>query len=99
MNRTDNKMTATLDARQQKYGGMDTPAGSVTDIKGFSMVREQVLGLKLDKMSDSVTGQTVVDPKGFLTDLNSMKINSQVRAFRVASVHVTASGALWRWCG
>ena len=23
-------------------------------------------------MSDSVTGQTVVDPKGYLTDLNSM---------------------------
>jgi hypothetical protein len=50
MNRTDNKMAATLDARQQKYGGMGTPAGSVTDIKGFCMVREQVLGLKLDNM-------------------------------------------------
>ena len=38
---------------------------------------EQVLGLKLDKMSDSVTGQTVVDPRGFLTDLNSLKNPSQ----------------------
>ena len=27
-------------------------------------------------MSDSVSGQTVVDPKGYLTDLNSMKITS-----------------------
>ena len=52
MARTDNKTVNVLDARQQKYGGMDTPAGSVTDIKGFSLVREQVLGLKLDKMSD-----------------------------------------------
>jgi hypothetical protein len=52
MARTDNKTVNVLDSRQQKYGGMETPAGSVTDIKGFSLVREQVLGLKLDKMSD-----------------------------------------------
>jgi pre-mRNA-processing factor 6 len=77
MNRTDNKTVNVLDARQQKYGGIDTPAGAATDIKGFSQVREQVLGLKLDKMSDSVTGQTVVDPRGFLTDLNSLKNPSQ----------------------
>jgi len=25
-------------------------------------------------MSDSVSGQTVVDPKGYLTDLNSVKV-------------------------
>lgn len=28
-------------------------------------------------MSDSVTGQTVVDPKGYLTDLNSIKISTE----------------------
>lgn len=28
------------------------------------------------KMSDSVSGQTVVDPRGYLTDLNSLKITS-----------------------
>jgi len=33
------------------------------------------LSSKLDKMSDSVTGQTVVDPKGYLTDLNSIKVS------------------------
>ena len=27
-------------------------------------------------MSDSVSGQTVVDPRGYLTDLNSLKITS-----------------------
>jgi len=26
-------------------------------------------------MSDSVSGQTVVDPKGNLTDLNSVRVN------------------------
>ena len=79
MNRTDNKTVNVLDPRQQKYGGMDTPAaGSVTDIKGFSLMRGQVLSLKLDKMSDSIGGQTVVDPRGFLTDLNSLKNPDQV---------------------
>ena len=28
--------------------------------------------VKLSQVSDSVTGQTVVDPKGYLTDLQSM---------------------------
>ena len=29
-----------------------------------------MLGLKLDSMADSVSGQTVIDPKGYLTDLS-----------------------------
>ena len=41
---------------------------------GLMAARNTVLSLKLDKMSDSVTGQTVVDPKGYLTDLNSVKV-------------------------
>ncbi len=32
--------------------------------------RSTVLGLKLDSMADSVSGQTVIDPKGYLTDLS-----------------------------
>jgi pre-mRNA-processing factor 6 len=35
-----------------------------------------VLGLKLDAMGDSVAGQTVVDPKGYLTGLSSVKVSS-----------------------
>jgi pre-mRNA-processing factor 6 len=50
-------------------GGVSSAMGGLAEARGT------VLGLKLDKMSDSVTGQTVVDPKGYLTDLNSMKIN------------------------
>jgi len=30
--------------------------------------------VKLDQMCDSVSGQTVVDPKGYFTDLNSVKV-------------------------
>ncbi|EGB04589.1 hypothetical protein AURANDRAFT_38946 [Aureococcus anophagefferens] len=90
-----------LDARQQQYGGFETPmgggartphggwrtpmlAGGIASVAGTSSsltsglaaARGTVLGLKLDKMSDSVTGQTVVDPKGYLTDLNSIKVNT-----------------------
>ncbi len=41
------------------------------------------MGLKLDRMADSVSGQTVVDPKGYLTDL-------KVRVgFHTSRVHLT----------
>jgi pre-mRNA-processing factor 6 len=58
--------------------GIDTPGGTSSTIPGMGMAeaRGTVLSLKLDKMSDSVSGQTVVDPKGYLTDLNSLKITS-----------------------
>jgi pre-mRNA-processing factor 6 len=55
--------------------GAMTPGGSGT-VSQLGEARGTMLGLKLDKMSDSVTGQTVVDPKGYLTDLNSIKISS-----------------------
>jgi pre-mRNA-processing factor 6 len=71
-----------LDARQQKYGGFQTPVGgSITpgfstsariDLNQIGEARNSMLGIKLDQVSDSVSGQTVVDPKGYLTDLNSI---------------------------
>ncbi|KAJ3121634.1 hypothetical protein HK100_012297 [Physocladia obscura] len=45
---------------------------SLTDLVQFGQGRNKVLGLKLDAMSDSVSGQSTVDPKGYLTDLNSI---------------------------
>ena len=47
------------------------------DLNAVGEGRGTVLGLKLDKLSDSVSGQTVVDPKGYLTDLSSIKISSE----------------------
>lgn len=35
------------------------------------------MSLKLDHMSDSVSGQTVIDPRGYMTSLNSMKSISE----------------------
>lgn len=55
-----------------------TPGGSRSsiDLQQMGDARNSMLGVKLDQVSDSVSGQTVVDPKGYLTDLNSMMPNS-----------------------
>eukprot|EP00093_Oithona_nana_P009284 09284.XXX_71659_74475_1 [CDS] Oithona nana genome sequencing. len=51
--------------------GMLTPTGDL-DIRKMQEARNTLMDLKLRQSSDSVTGQTVVDPKGYLTDMNSM---------------------------
>jgi pre-mRNA-processing factor 6 len=51
-------------------------AGGEQDLTAVGEGRGTVLGLKLDRLSDSVTGQTTIDPKGYLTDLGSQKITS-----------------------
>ncbi|EDV20469.1 uncharacterized protein TRIADDRAFT_51004 [Trichoplax adhaerens] len=72
----------TLDRRQQQLGGFQTPyPGSLTgfntpssselDLIRIGQARSTLVGVKLDQVSDSVEGQTVVDPKGYLTDLQS----------------------------
>lgn len=72
--------------RDQKYGGITTPWGAVTpglntpggstpgdiDMKKIGQARNTLMDIKLTQVSDSVSGQTVVDPKGYLTDLQSM---------------------------
>lgn len=49
---------------------------ALTDFVQFGQARDKVLGLKLDQMSDSVSGQSTVDPKGYLTDLSSVVLKS-----------------------
>lgn len=58
--------------------GLTTPAGSTTnaDLTAIGEGQRTRIKLKLDSMADSVSGQTVIDPKGYLTDLSSMAINS-----------------------
>ncbi|KAI9366078.1 PRP1 splicing factor, N-terminal-domain-containing protein [Zopfochytrium polystomum] len=66
-------LASSIDPRLQLTGGIATPAdGSLTDFVQFGQARDKVLGLKLDQISDSVSGQTTIDPKGYLTDLNSI---------------------------
>jgi len=72
--------------------GMDTPAngmggtsssaaaaaaaGLSTDLTSIGRARDKMLSMKLDRMSDSVSGQTVVDPKGYMTQLASTRVSS-----------------------
>lgn len=54
--------------------GLSTPAGEI-DMKKIGQARNTLMDMKLTQVSDSVSGQTVVDPKGYLTDLQSMLPN------------------------
>ena len=45
---------------------------STKNLSEFGEATRAVMGLKLDKISDSVKGQSTVDQKGYLTDLNSV---------------------------
>ncbi|EMR11238.1 hypothetical protein PNEG_00827 [Pneumocystis murina B123] len=51
--------------------------GKMTNFAEIGAARDKVLGLKLDQISsDSVTGQSTVDPQGYLTSINSMALKS-----------------------
>ncbi|KAG2204443.1 hypothetical protein INT47_005234 [Mucor saturninus] len=70
-----------LDATEQKLGGIVSSAAAssndmMTNFREIGQARDKVLGLKLDQVSDSVSGKTTIDPKGYLTDLNSVVVKS-----------------------
>eukprot|EP01128_Nolandella_sp_AFSM9_P000177 TRINITY_DN1035_c0_g1_i1.p1 TRINITY_DN1035_c0_g1~~TRINITY_DN1035_c0_g1_i1.p1 ORF type:complete len:911 (-),score=212.39 TRINITY_DN1035_c0_g1_i1:135-2867(-) len=54
--------------------GMFTPATPMTDLTKVGEVKQTIMKSKLAAVSDSVTGQTSVDPKGYLTQLSQQKI-------------------------
>ena len=76
--RQEQEHVTALDPKSKAAGGTETPWSQtpVTDLTAVGEGRGTVLSLKLDRLSDSVSGLTVVDPKGYLTDLKSMKITS-----------------------
>ncbi|XP_061385339.1 pre-mRNA-processing factor 6-like [Danaus plexippus] len=51
--------------------GANTPS-----LNDLGEARGTVLSVKLDKVMDNVTGQTVIDPKGYLTNLNTLAVTS-----------------------
>ncbi|KAI7872015.1 PRP1 splicing factor, N-terminal-domain-containing protein [Spinellus fusiger] len=67
-----------VDEKEQKLGGISSTLDTdmMTNFKEIGQARDKVLGLKLDQVSDSVSGQTTIDPKGYLTDLNSVVVKS-----------------------
>lgn len=77
----NNQQSTVLDSKEQKFGGLTTPYGGLStptgdiDMKKIGQARNTLMDMKLTQVSDSVSGQTVVDPKGYLTDLQSMLPN------------------------
>ncbi|KAG8932561.1 hypothetical protein FRC02_000939 [Tulasnella sp. 418] len=72
-------LESTLDEKQQLHGGFVTPAdGTLTNLVEIGQARDNLLSLKLDQISDSVAGSSsTIDPKGYLTDLNSVVLKSE----------------------
>jgi pre-mRNA-processing factor 6 len=73
----DTVLAATRDQGQYSQTANDDTSGMLTDFKEIGQARDKVLGLKLDQAStDSASGQTTIDPKGYLTDLNSVALKT-----------------------
>ncbi|KAH9933150.1 PRP1 splicing factor, N-terminal-domain-containing protein [Epithele typhae] len=79
-NRASTEYETSLDAQQQANGGFETPAdnGTITNFAEMSQARDKILSLKLDQVSGTATSgsQTSIDPKGYLTSLDSVIIKS-----------------------
>ncbi|KAF8644774.1 hypothetical protein AX16_008280 [Volvariella volvacea WC 439] len=79
--RAKNEYENSLDSRQQTAGGFETPAdsGTLTNFVEIGQARDKILSLKLDQLSGTTTSSglaTSVDPKGYLTSLDSVVIKT-----------------------
>ncbi|PRQ24673.1 putative PRP1 splicing factor, tetratricopeptide-like helical domain-containing protein [Rosa chinensis] len=76
--RQEQEHVTALDPKSRAATGTETPWSQtpVTYLTAVGDGRSTVLSLKLDMLSDSVSGLIVMDPKGYLTNLKSMKITS-----------------------
>ena len=63
-------------ARTRRVTACLRPCTRSTNLTEIGEGRRKVVSINLDRMADSVSGQTVVDPKGYLTDLNSIVLSS-----------------------
>eukprot|EP00934_Nitzschia_sp_Nitz4_P007841 Nitzschia sp. Nitz4//scaffold257_size48314//42683//45577//NITZ4_007096-RA/size48314-processed-gene-0.38-mRNA-1//1//CDS//3329544469//7831//frame0 len=72
----------TLHTVQEGDGGTTTMA-----LQGLGAARGTVLGMSLDKMSDSISGQTVVDPQGYLTTMATQSTGGALGAEQVGDIN------------
>ncbi|ORY83600.1 hypothetical protein BCR35DRAFT_278464 [Leucosporidium creatinivorum] len=75
--RDRNALESSLDAEQMS-NGLETPADALTDFAEIGQAREKMLSIKLEQQAgtDSVSGSTTIDPKGYLTGLESQVLKS-----------------------
>lgn len=58
-------------------GGLQTPADAMTDFAEIGQAREKMLSIKLEQAgTDSALGSTNIDPKGYLTGLDSQLLKT-----------------------
>lgn len=77
--RLDGDTVNFLDPESQMDGSGDLDSMQQTpmaDLGELGEARKMNLGLKLDKMSSTVMGTSTVNKNGYLTNLNSIKLNS-----------------------
>jgi pre-mRNA-processing factor 6 len=76
-------ITAGRPTEHVQLGGFDTPAadGTLTDFVSIGNARDKVLSLRLDQASkDAANGSsTSVDPRGYMTALNSQVLQSDAQ--------------------
>ncbi|KAJ8292786.1 Pre-mRNA-splicing factor prp1 [Rhodotorula toruloides] len=68
-------------AEEQMKDGFQTPADALTDFAEIGQAREKMLSIKLEQAgTDSALGSTNIDPKGYLTGLDSqlLKTSSEI---------------------
>lgn len=73
--RDANALESTLDSQQMALG-LETPANAMTDFAEIGQAREKMLSIKLEQMTDSVSGSSTIDPKGYLSGLNSQVLKT-----------------------
>ncbi|KAK9478619.1 PRP1 splicing factor, N-terminal-domain-containing protein [Lipomyces japonicus] len=84
--KTQNTITNTVESGN---GTESTVDGTMTDFRQISEARDKMLGIKLDQAgTDSVTGSTNIDPKGYLTSLSSGLINDSTEIGDVAKTRL-----------
>jgi len=70
--------------------GFNTPWGNQTatgDVPMVGHAKQTIIRAKLEQASESITGQTAINPKGYLTDLNSQvyKTTAEVGDIKIAA--------------
>ncbi|KAJ2765341.1 U4/U6 x U5 tri-snRNP complex subunit Prp1, partial [Coemansia nantahalensis] len=60
-----------LTGYDQEIGDETAGGGATTNFLALGQARDDVLRLRLDQAGDSASGKTTVDPRGYLTSLNT----------------------------
>ncbi len=72
----NNDNDSTNNSNSNINSGFVSIVDTKSNLNEFGKAKNSVLSYVFNKMSNSVSGQTSVNPVGYITDLNSLKVNS-----------------------